>query len=224
MTIIVVFCFPIAPQYFDAAANFIASYNLHPAGIDHRLVVVSNGGPPTPDMRCLMDQINHPVEVFQHDNSGYDIGAYQAAAHALPCDMMVFFGSTAYLRGPNWLKRMAEAFEKHGSSALYGTMGNLGCGNIFPHIRTTSFWMAPMMLNMYPLRVTDPAHRYPAEHGPNCITQWFRNQGQKAIVVTWDQEYDWPSWDNNRNGFHQGDQSALIAGDKISAPPFHSVP
>jgi hypothetical protein len=222
MNIIVEYCFPLAPQYFDLAAQFVSSYNSHPAGIDHRLVVVSNGGPPTPDMQALIDQFSHPAEIFVHDNSGYDLGAAQAVAKNFPADMTVFFGSSAYLRGPGWLARMAEAFQRHGPSHLYGSMGNDGDPRfgVFPHIRTTGFFCAPLMMNMYPLRVTRPEHRYPAEHGQNCLSEWFKNSGHKVLIVTWDQEYEWP-WDRIPNGFHQGNQSALLTGDKNSCPPYY---
>jgi len=223
--IIVVYVFPVAPQFFDNAARFIASYNQHPPGIEHRLIVVSNGGAPTLEMRALLDQADHPVEIFEHSNAGYDIGAFQAVARHSPADMAVFFGSSAYVRGPHWLKRMAVAFERRGKDALYGCTANCGDArvNVFPHIRTTGFWMAPLMLNMYPLKVTTPEQRYPAEHGPACITEWFRNNGHRAFMVTWEQEVEWPHWDGIPNGFHRGDQSALLCGDRLTCPPYYAT-
>jgi hypothetical protein len=225
MNIVVTFVFPHAPQYLEDVCRFIATYAMCPAGIDHRLIVVSNGGPPTLEMRALTDAMNHTVEWYEHDNSGFDIGAEQAVAHVVPCDMMVFFGATAYIRGPGWLKRMAEAFERWGPANLYGCMGNDGDSRfgVFPHIRTTGYFLAPTLMNMYPLRVTRPEQRYPAEHGPGCLTQWFKDQGHRAMIVTWDQEYEWP-WDRIPNGFHQGNQSALLTGDKNSAPPYYPYP
>lgn len=224
MKIIAVYVFPVAGgSYFDFACRFVNSYNANPPGIDHRLIVVSNGGPPSIEMRCVIDQLTQPAEVFVHDNSGYDIGAYEAASKAYPCDMMVFLGNTTYFKGAGWLKRMAEAFDRHGPAALYGVMGNNGDARVAvqPHIRTTGFWLAPIMLNMYPLRVTQPSQRYAFEHGPACLTTWYRNHGHKALMVTWSGEYEWPSWDGIPNGFHQGDQSDLICGDRISEPPFY---
>lgn len=224
MNVICVYVFPTAPgPHFDNALRFVTSYNLNPAGLNHRLIVVSNGGPPTLDMRSLIEALPQAAEVFVHDNSGYDIGAFQAAAKAYPCDIMVFFGTTAYLRGPGWLNRMVEAFERRGHAALYGCTANQGDQRfgVFPHIRTTGFWLSPAIMNMYPLRVTDPSHRYPAEHGPNCLTEWCRAQGYGAWMVTWDGEYQFPHWDSIPNGFHQGDQSNLIVGDRLTAPPYY---
>ncbi len=223
MNITVVFCFPLVDRYFDDAVRFLLSYNQHPAGVGHRLIIVSNGGPPTLEMQGVIQQFAHPnPEVFVHDNSGYDMGAYQAVAHAHHADMMVFFGSSGYVRGPGWLKRMAEAFERFGPACLYGSMGNDGDArvNVVPHVRTTGFWLAPLMLNMYPLKVTRPEQRYPAEHGPESLSQWFRDTGHKVIIATWTSEHEWP-WDTIPNGFHQGDQSALLTGDRVSCPPYY---
>lgn len=227
MNIIAVYVFPTVPgPHFDNACRFVASYNQHPAGAEHRLLVVSNGGPPSLDMRALIDQIDHPVEVLEHDNSGWDIGAFEAAAAHYPCDMMVFFGTTAYLRGPGWLKRMAEAFDRHGPACLYGSTannGNLAIG-VHPHIRTTGFFLAPLLLNVYPLRVTEPSQRYASEHGMNCLTAWFWSKSLPTFMVTWDGEYQWPSWDQIRNGYHNGDQSNIIVGDRLTCPPFYPSP
>lgn len=227
MKITVVYCFPTHPAYYDAACRFLLSYDQYPAGIDHSLVIVSNGGPPSKEMRGVIDLFDHPVELYQHDNSGYDIGAYQAVARVKAHDdMIVFFGATAYIRGANWLKRMAEAFERHGPTCLYGCMGNNGDVpiGVWPHIRTTGFWLAPMMMNMYPMRVLHANQRYEFEHGRTCLTSWFREHGHRALMVTWNGECDWPGWNSIPNGFHRGDQSQLLTGDKISAPPFYPCP
>lgn len=223
MKITVVYVFPIFGGHFiDAAERFIATYNLNPPGIDHQLLFISNGGPPSVEMRSLAQACDHEVDWFEHDNRAYDISAFQAAAQSVPCDMMVFFGNNAYLRGEGWLKRMAEAFVTHGPHHLYGCMGNDGDSRfgVAPHIRTTGFFTSPMMMNLYPMRVTRPEHRYPAEHGPMCLTSWFKGQGHRAIIVTWTGEHDWP-WDAIPGGFHQGDQHALLSGDKNSCPPYY---
>jgi len=227
MNAICVFVFPIfGGRHFDDAARFAESYRLYPAGTPHRLVMISNGGEPTGAMLALFDMLNYPYEVLVHDNSGWVIGAMQAAAKAYPCDMMVFFGTTAYLRGPNWLKRMVDAFERRGHSALYGSTGNCGDARVgvWPHIRTTGFWLSPAIMNMHPLRVTHPSHRYPFEHGENCLTQWCRNQGYKAFVCDWGQEYEWPAWDLIPGGFHRDQQQGVIVGDRLTRPPYYGCP
>jgi hypothetical protein len=140
--------------------------------------------------------------------------------------MMVFFGTTAYLRGPNWLARMVQAYNRRGPAALYGSTGNCGDARegCFPHIRTTGLWCAPILVNMHPLRVTNPAQRYPYEHGPACLTQWARDKGYSAFVCDWHNEYEWPAWDAIPNGFHQGNQSGVIVGDRLCRVPYGCDP
>src|SRR5437899_6294779 len=177
-------------------------------------------------MRALLDQLNHDYRVIQSDNRAYDISGFQDAAKSCPCEMMVFMGTTAYLRRPGWLNRMQDSFIRYGNAAIYVSTANQGDNliNVFPHIRTTGFWMSPVIMNMHPLRVTDPSHRYPYEHGPACLTQWCRDQGYKALMVTYEGVYEFPYWDSAPNGFHQGNQSALIVGDRLTAPPYFAFP
>lgn len=225
LDVIVCYVCPVVPgDHFEYAARFVTSCLMHPAGVEHRLVVVSNGGPPTVEMKGLFSILPGPVEFFQHDDSGYDIGAYQAVARAKPCQMMVFLGGSTYVRGPGWLARMAEAYRLRGNLALFGATAN--CGDIprqvWPHIRSTGFWMDPAVLNRYPIKIVTPQQRYPFEHGPQCLTQWMKNQGMRAWMVTWQGEFEWPIWDKVHNGFHRGDQSGLLVGDRLTEPPFYA--
>lgn len=222
MKIIVVYVFPLngARDYFDPAQRFLEGYHKYPAGVEHEVIVVCNGAPITEETRFLFGSIPN-VRFMEHDNSGYDCGAFQHAARENSCDLMVFFGTTAYLKGPNWLARIEDSFKKRGPT-LFGVMGNRGDMrfNVFPHIRTTCFWMPPSLLNEYPHLVSNPGQRYPFEHGPDCLTSWVKRRGLKPWVVAWSGEYQWEQWDSFPNGFHRGDQSDMIAGDKLSRPPY----
>lgn len=219
--IAVIYVYPVAGGKFDDnAKRFAASYSSNMPLISHDLYIISNGSPSTATMLSMFNGIRCKWKI--HDNSGYDIGAYQMAAREIPCEMMVFFGSSTTFRKANWLERMWEAFKKHGN-ALYGTMGNQGdpAVNVKPHIRTTGFWMSPKLMNEYPHRIIQAAHRYEFEHGKSCLTGWVTARGLKALVVTWDGEYEWPNWDSIPNGFHRGNQSALLCRDHISEPPYY---
>lgn len=162
-------------------------------------------------------------QTIQHDNTGWDIGAFQKAARSVPCDLMVFLGSSAYIRVEGWLKRMVEAYQLHGN-AQYGATGNRGNGPVHPHIRTTGFWMEPDLMNAYPVRVVRPEQRYPFEHGSGCFTDWVTSLGLESWVVSTTGEYLWPDWDLFPNGYHRGDQSTMLVGDRLTAPPFYHVP
>lgn len=202
--------------------RFLRTYVENPSEADHQSIVVLNGGKPSSELLCMFSCLKN-LRFFEHDDSGWDNGAFQHVAREVDCDMMVFLGTSIWIKGKNWLDRMAYAFKKHGDH-LYGVMGNQGMGHVHPHIRTTGFWMRPGLLNAYPTIVTKLSQRYPFEHGPNCLTRFVWNQGKKAFVVTWTGEYEYPNWDSIPNGFHRGNQSALLMGDRVSDPPFYPIP
>jgi hypothetical protein len=137
----------------------------------------------------------------------------------------VFFGASAYLKRAGWLNRMVEAREHHGEG-LYGCMGNRGhiAVGVHPHIRTTGFWISSALFNSYPHAITRPEQRYGFEHGPDSLTSWTYRQGKRVMVVGWSGCYEQGRWDSIPNGFHRGNQSDLLSGDRNSEPPYHPVP
>ncbi len=221
MKIIVVYVYPINGNYgyLELALRFLTSYHEYPAGIEHEVLVVCNGAPVTEETRYLFDSIPN-CRFMEHDNSGFDCGAYQHAARDNPCDLMVFFGASSYIKGANWLWRMADVWRTRGPG-LYGVMGNRGVGGVHPHIRTTAFWTSTELFNKYPHKVERTDQRYSFEHGPECLTSWIKRQGLPVLVVAWSGEYDWAQWDSFPNGYHRGDQSNMLAGDRLTCPPYY---
>lgn len=221
-----VYTFPLngASGFFDLALRFIQSYMLSPAGADHQMVVVCNGSPVTDEAECLFGEIPNCV-LMEHDNSGYDIGAFQKVSREFPGDLMVFFGATAYIKGAGWLARMEQAFKDYGDT-LYGAMGNRGNYHysVEPHIRSTGFWLSSALFNQYPHKVTTPDGRYPFEHGRNCLTSWVKSKRRIPYVVTWDGVYPETAWDTIPNGYHQGNQSNLLCGDRLTRIPYGCDP
>lgn len=215
----IVYIFPAGPHYLQLAWRFLNSYHQHPPQLAHDTVLVCNGWSPDESLELFKTLPN--MRTLQHDNSGYDIGGYQAAAQSSNADMQVFLAASAYCRKTGWLVRMASAFEQLGSANLYGSCGNLGDGAVQPHLRTTGFWCSPVLMNRYPHRVTRPDQRYPFEHGLNCFTGWVRNQGLRVFVVDWEGTWEYPQWNDSPNGFHRGSQSALLVGDRLTEPPYY---
>lgn len=222
----VVYCYPIIgdAQYLDLALRFLKTYHEYPAGFPHESLVVCNGGEPNDEVEFMFGAMEN-VRLMHHDNSGRDIGAFQHAARDNPCDLMLFFGATAYIRGAGWLARVVESWMKRGDT-LYGVMGNRGVisHGVHPHIRTTGMWISPALFNQYPYKVTDPSHRYPFEHGPECLTGWITRRGKIPYVVSWSGEWNWNYWDSFPRGWHRGDQGDMIFGDRMSCPPYHPCP
>lgn len=220
----VLYVFPTVPgKWLNYAKRFARLYEKFKPATEHRLLVISNGGTPTPAMQGVFNQVEH--EWFVHDNSGWDIGAYQHAARRIDCEVMVCLGASTYLRKAGWLERMVQSAEKYGIG-LYGAMGNTGDGRhlVWPHLRTTGFWFQPQLLNAYPFRITHFKQRYEFEHGRTCFCEWVRANGIKPLVVTFDGEYSIEDWNKIRNGYHRGDQSNLLTGDRLTEPPYYHRP
>lgn len=224
MKIVLVYIYPstLNGQSDDYVCRFLNSYAENKTSVDHESIVVLNGGKPNSYLTCMFSCLQN-MRFFEHDDSGWDIGAYQHVAAEVPADLMVFIGTTTWIKGPGWLERIAGSFKKHGDN-LYGVMGNQGMGPVHPHIRTTGFWMSPSLLNSYHTRVVRHDQRYPFEHGQKCLTRHVWDLKKKVFVVTWYGEYEYPNWDSIPNGFHRGNQSALLMGDRISDPPFYPIP
>lgn len=221
MKVATVYIYPPHPSYEPYVLRFLDSYHDNPPGTNHESIVVLNGTKPTSDLYCLFSSLPN-LTFLEHDNSGYDIGGYQLAARTIPCDLMVFFSTSTYFFRPGWLLRMLFATERHGN-AQYGAMGNRGDipVKVWPHIRTTAFWMKPELMNGYPHRVTHPEQRHPFEHGQQCFTSWLTKQGVLSWVITWSRELLWRDWDADPNGFSRGNQSNLLAGDRMTEAPYY---
>jgi hypothetical protein len=203
------------------AMRFLESYNNKPPGTDHDSIVVLNGVKQSSELACLFSSLRN-CRFIEHDNSGYDIGSFQHAARAFESEMMVFFGASTFFVSSGWLIRMVNAYNRHGR-AQYGAMGNRGnpAVNVWPHIRTTAFWMPTELMNSYPNRITKPSERHPFEHGKDCFTSWVEKMGLKNWVITRKNDLLWKDWDSEPNGYSRGNQSDMLAGDRMCERPYY---
>lgn len=219
--IVYVYAASAGDKYLMYAMRFLESYHSNPPGLDHDTVIMINGQKANSELTCMFSSMPN-CAFLEHDNSGYDIGAFQMAARTVPCEMMVFFGASTFFNRKGWLERMVWASNSYGN-AQYGAMGNRGDlkVRVWPHIRTTAFWMRPELMNSYPARITSPNQRHPFEHGEQCFTSWLTRQGTKSLVVNWNNVLEWENWDDDENGFQRGDQSSLLAGDHICERPYY---
>lgn len=201
------------------AIRFTTYYRQYSADYPHTLIVVGND----PNWRNYKRHFEGiPCFFIEGDNIGHDIGAFQSVANDVTCDLIVFFGSSSYVTAKGWLKRMVEAYQKHGRG-IYGSTASgqdLRVG-VYAHIRTTGFWMPPDLLKSYPYEVdSSQQSRYAFEHGQLNITNWVLNQGGKVLMVTWIGEYESHQWSTAPNAFRNGNQSAIIVRDRLCDPPF----
>jgi SAM-dependent methyltransferase len=206
----VVYVYPIVGDAaFDAnARRFVSTYRDCPPLHDHSLHVVCNGAAPSSENRAVFEGLD--VEFHQHDNSGWDIGAFQTAAREIDCDVIVCLGATSYFKRGGWLKRMIEAVDSHGDG-LYGASASYERG---PHIRTTAFWCEPMLIRAYPKRAVAAADRLEFESGDSSITRLAERIGLGCWMVTWEAECSKYGWRTPSNIFRRGNQRNSLVFDQ----------
>src|SRR5260221_5060464 len=210
--------------FSSKALEFALSYQRNPPGLKHDTTIVCNGAPATQPTKDLFNGLPN-LTFIDHDNSGWDIGAFQMAAKRSAAQLMLFCGAHTYFRKPGWLKRMQETFVAFGDT-LFGSTGNQGDlrFNVHAHVRTTGFWCSPQLFAQYPHLVTTQGgggERYAMEHGENCLTNWIRQQGKVAWIAAWDGLWPVQNCDSIPNGYHKGDQSNLVVGDRLTMPPYY---
>lgn len=211
MNIVLAYIFPIAGQHDGQAQRFADTFRASHPEQEHALFVICNGGRPSQQQKDLFHDI--PACFMEGDNVGWDIGAYQALAGVVDCDMLVGFGSSTYFKRAGWLKRMAEIFQSYGQGNLYGATASLAPAM---HIRTTAFWFEPELLRGYPYAIETYQDRYEFEHGSQNFTLWAMSQGRQPYVVYWDALIPIQVSDGHPNGYHNGDQSRLLAYDRCT--------
>lgn len=192
-------------KYTLNTAHFLESYRRFPPGCDHDTVIVFTNGTPT-DVDRKMFAHMPGVSFFQHDNEGWDIGAFISVSKTLKCELAMYFGGTSYVQRAGWLARMVEASEKHG----LGFYGSLSSHEVCPHINTTGFCCHPMFVAAYPIKVSTRRQRADFEHGPNALWRIVAENGFPALLVTWCGEYAVKDWRTPPNIYRRGDQSNCL--------------
>lgn len=197
------------PYHEEQARQFVKSYHAHPPLVDHQTVVVVQGSAMLkPEMLQLFDTLPN-VDIYHHDDSGWDIGAYLAVAPLIQTDMMICFGGSTFVRKQGWMKRMVEVFEKYGN----GFYGPTASYQISPHLNTTGFWTSPKLLANCGRKVVTRAERYEFEHGSDS---WWKTVqfklGLPVKCVTWTDELNWDEWrDPSLRGiYHRDGQESIL--------------
>lgn len=213
----VVYCCPVpekcGQEHWDYALRFVSSWLTHQPLAECELRVVSNGSSPSSAMEVLFSAVPQFSGFFEHDDSGLDIGGFQAIGPTLNTEIVAFMGGNVYFKRVGWLKRMIQAYDESPGGNLFGAFASTVHK---PHIRTTGFWLPVSLWNSYPHRVTTHQGRYDFEHRENNFTEWVESQGRKALMATWGGIYSKQFWGLVPNAFASGDQSACLICDRIS--------
>ncbi len=205
--VILAYCLPVASlgaEHFGHACRFAACLHAFPPLAKHELVIISNGGPPDLSTEALFAPFD--ARFIEHDDSGWDIGAYIAASKQVTCDMLVCFGGTSYFKRKGWLSRLVWAWERYGPG-FYGTLSSF---EIRPHLNTTGFACMPELLSTYPAKVLTKADRYEFEHGRNSLHLRAQRMNLPVKLVTWDGVWDMRHWRVPDNIYRRGDQSNCL--------------
>jgi len=210
LQVAVVYVYPIVgqPEHDESARRFVRTYLQSPPLEEHSLHVVFNGGEPSPENLAIFDGLD--AQFHHHDNSGFDIGAFQSAAREIDCDLMVCLGTNSHFSRTGWLCRMVDAVRAHGDG-LYGSSASYERD---PHIRTTAFWCDPILIRAYPKQVRTQEERYEFEASEHSITRLAERIGLGCWLVTWDSEYPKAEWRTPPNIFRRGNQSNSLVFDR----------
>ena len=184
-------------KYYPLAERFASTWRRFPPGSEpYTLYVIGNGGEVPPLLRAPFAGIAH-VEWRDHNNLGWDIGAFQWAARSLPGDLLVCLGAPVHFHRVGWLDSMVDAFLNHGP-ALYGCWAYHAPNW---HVRTTAFWLPPELLNSYPYAIGNlRASRYEFEHGNHSLTRHVLEAGMECLMVTADGCYPFADWPGRAPG------------------------
>lgn len=142
------------------------------------------------------------------NDGGQDLTGYLDAA-AGPCaayDAVLFLGESVFFRREGWLRRLQEAWERHGP----GFYGPFSSNNVRAHLQTSAFFCSPMMLRSYPFRPLSRAERMNFEHGERSLWRRLAQRGVPVRLVTWDGEWPPMLWRMPLNIIGRGTQENLL--------------
>lgn len=194
--------------YEPIVRRFLAAYQAFPAGHAHEFHLICNGGTPSSEVLQLFSGMN-PI-CHQHDNSGWDIGAFASLAH-IECDEMLFLGTNSNFRRAGWLERLLEARQKFGT----GLLGTSASYDIYPHIRTNGFLCQPKLVGLvWEKNRSHPKSRHKFELGKTSLTDTVAGQKLPVVLVTWDGYYTRDEWRKAPNIYRRGDQSNCLVYDR----------
>ena len=108
---IVVFYLARLAEGFGKFQRFANSYQKHPAGINHRLVIIAKGFSNRFEYEALskvFKDIPHTL-ISVDDDIGQDIHSYKVAAQHTQCEYACFLNTYTELRTKNWLNKLYSA-------------------------------------------------------------------------------------------------------------------
>ncbi|MFI5004962.1 MAG: hypothetical protein ACHQE6_08105 [Solirubrobacterales bacterium] len=228
-----------APLGPEPLREFLRSYRAHPAGAEHELVVVLNGGAHA-DLLAELRDVEHRLIVLERP--ALDLPAYGLAAGQLEHERLCFLNSYSTILTDGWLGLLARALDDPGVGLVgataswesqaewirgrpvywpYQLAGLPGARRDYPrfpnpHIRTTAFMLErPLLLEMGLERAADKRATYLLESGRRSITRQIMERDLRPVVVGRDgrphELEEWPRSATYRAG---GQENLLVADNR----------
>ncbi len=195
----------------DFASRFVVTYKEYDAEAEHDLFICCNGGPLSGLLSAIFSYVK-PKFYPRENTKGFDIDTYidMATGPAKDYDMLVCLGESVYFHRHGWLKRLKDAWEKHGE----GIYGPFSSHLVRAHLNTTAFCSSPALIADFAKlfwKYNDGAGRYDFEHGKGAFWRWVHyTVGKPAMLVTWDGEWKPGEWRLPKNILWRGDQSNCL--------------
>jgi len=201
---------PPAESYKERTERFFTTYANNRPTQEHDLVICDCGGEGADVM--LSEDPAVPYRKITYYGAGGDCGAYQFAANALDCDLLVCCNAGTYFWKDGWLYPLVSARREYGPG-LYGVSASYERG---PHLRTPCIAFDPAIVRDYPHAIVDREACNQFEAGGNSLTQWARDKKLPVFLMTWDEAIEVNRWraPELQNIFRRGDQSNVMVWDR----------
>lgn len=226
-----------APLGPEPLREFLRSYRAHPAGAEHELVVVLNGGAHA-DLLAELRGVEHRPIVLERPV--LDLPAYGLAARQLEHERLCLLNSYSTILVDGWLGLLARALDDPGVGLVgataswesqaewirgrpvywpYQLAGLRRARRDYPrfpnpHIRTTAFMLErPLLSEMGLEHAADKRATYLLESGPLSITRQIVERDLRPMVVGRDgRSYEPEEWPRSAT-YRAGEQENLLVAD-----------
>src|SRR3954469_3478754 len=100
---------------FEPFRNFLNSYSIHPAGLEHELLLVFKGFKETKAVQdYLIEARRFKPKYFIMSDFGFDLRAYWLACQLFPHKVFCFLNSFSELLANDWLRKLFAGLETPG--------------------------------------------------------------------------------------------------------------
>lgn len=219
-----------APLGVDRLRRFVASYEAHPAGQAHRLIVVYNGFAPG----SAMDRWHDVLADVRHESlllasRMLDLAAYREAIAASDAEAYCFLNSYSEPLVTDWLRLLVGHLNDPTISAV-GASGSYESIHTTshpltrirkrgfpefpnPHLRTNAFAARREQLTRarWPT-ITSKLDALRFESGPQSLTHQLQTFGRAVVAGRDGCAYDVDAWQQS-NTFRWGNETNLLISD-----------